>query len=71
MALIDTLGVRRPRSLSVKKPSLMARLALWRSRRTLAHLDARALKDVGISPDAARREAQLGLWDVPPSWTQR
>ncbi len=47
---------------------VMTHLAVWRSRRNLAQLDARALEDIGISADEAKREAQLGLWDVPPNW---
>jgi uncharacterized protein YjiS (DUF1127 family) len=51
--------------------ALRTRLALWRSRRDLAKLDAEALKDVGISAAAARREASLTVWDVPAGWTRR
>lgn len=50
---------------------LTRRLAVWRTRRSLAKLDARALEDIGVTPDAAAEEARLGLWDVPPSWRQR
>ncbi|WP_300032209.1 DUF1127 domain-containing protein [uncultured Roseobacter sp.] len=49
-------------------PTLRTRLGLWRSRRALARLDARALADIGVSPEEARREASLTVWDVPQSW---
>ena len=51
--------------------SLRSRLGLWRTRRALAKLDAAGLADVGISEDAARREASLTFWDVPDNWKTR
>jgi uncharacterized protein YjiS (DUF1127 family) len=44
------------------------RLALWRSRRALARLDAAALEDIGIDRETALREARLGIWNAPESW---
>lgn len=55
----------RPMALALK-----TRLALWRSRRDLAKLDAVALKDVGISAADARREASLTIWGLPAGWTR-
>ena len=47
-------------------PALIARLAEWRrrsrSRRALAALDARLLKDVGLSEAEARLEAARPFW---------
>lgn len=54
--------VRRPR-LSL---SLLA--GLWRQRRGLARLDERMLRDIGVSPQEAAREAARPLWDAPPNW---
>ncbi|MCK8483168.1 DUF1127 domain-containing protein [Aliiroseovarius sp. S2029] len=36
-----------------------------RERRALADLDANMLKDIGLTPDAAYREAHRPLWDIP------
>lgn len=52
------------------RPSLRQRLAmmlrLWRervlARRTLATMDARSLRDIGISPAAAAYEASKSFW---------
>lgn len=43
-------------------------LALRRERRRLALLDDHLLRDIGISRDAARREAARRDWDVPDHW---
>jgi len=40
-------------------------LDLWCERRTLRSLDARLLKDIGVDPEAAEREATRRPWDVP------
>lgn len=48
--------------------SLQRAVALWRSRRALAALDAAQLDDVGISAQQAQAEAQRPLWDAPSSW---
>ncbi|MFK7870716.1 MAG: DUF1127 domain-containing protein [Roseobacter sp.] len=50
---------------------VVTRLAVWRTRRALASLDAAALKDIGISPQAAASEAEKGFWDVPHTWKYR
>lgn len=42
--------------------------ALARQRADLAALDDRALKDIGVTPDAAAREAQRPFWDAPVFW---
>jgi len=38
------------------------------SRQRLAQLDARALRDIGLSPAQANREAQKPIWDAPDHW---
>jgi len=43
-------------------------LDVWRSRRALARLDARALADIGISAKSAHSEARKPIWDVPGTW---
>lgn len=48
--------------------SLRHAIALWRSRRALAALDAAQLDDVGISAQDAQAEARKPLWDAPASW---
>jgi uncharacterized protein YjiS (DUF1127 family) len=53
------------------RPSIAARLALWRSRRALARLDHHLLQDIGVTADDARREAALTVWDVPETWKNR
>ena len=48
--------------------SLRTMYDVWRSRRALAHLDARALDDIGVNPDRAAAEAAKPIWDVPSTW---
>lgn len=38
------------------------RLQLARERRALARLDDRLLCDIGVSPEAARQEAEKSFW---------
>jgi uncharacterized protein YjiS (DUF1127 family) len=47
---------------------LRATLAARRQRRSLATLDARMLRDIGITPEQARAEATRSPWDVPAHW---
>ena len=71
MAMIEnTFGLSFSRQ-ARRRPSLMTRLAVWRSRRALAKLDTRALEDIGVSPQEAQREAKLAAWDVPGNWVSR
>lgn len=51
--------------------SVITRLAVWRTRRALALLDADALTDIGISAQDAASEAEKGFWDVPHTWKCR
>lgn len=49
--------------------ALLRRVALWRAlareRRALATLDARLLRDMGISEGDAAREAARPFWEAP------
>ena len=47
---------------------LRTALALSRQRKSLAALDDARLADIGLTRDAALREAQRPLWDVPRGW---
>jgi uncharacterized protein YjiS (DUF1127 family) len=72
MSLID--HVSRQFRVVAAKPraaSLTTRLALWKSRRALARMDADRLDDIGITQKAAHMEAEKGIWDVPESWLNR
>lgn len=41
---------------------------LWKQRRSLAELDQHLLCDLGLTSQAAAREARRPLWDVPTNW---
>ena len=43
-------------------------LALRQQRNRLAALDARMLKDIGVTPRMAEDEAARPVWDVPQYW---
>lgn len=47
---------------------LAARRALRRQRQHLARLDDCRLRDIGLSPEEARREAGRPFWDAPAYW---
>ncbi|MEM9637049.1 MAG: DUF1127 domain-containing protein [Pseudomonadota bacterium] len=70
MAVIDHFSTRSTASRR-HGFGLRSYLALWRSRRALSRLDSRALEDIGITSEAAQREARRSLWDVPETWTNR
>jgi len=50
-------------------PSLLASflqaVRVWKERRELANMDASRLRDIGISQNAATREATRPIWDLP------
>ncbi|WP_299782126.1 DUF1127 domain-containing protein [uncultured Roseobacter sp.] len=71
MALIDHFSTRTETTQGKHRFGLTTYLAVWRSRRALARLDARALDDIGIDSEAAQREARRHLWDVPSTWINR
>ncbi len=57
----------RPATTARKLP-LGSMIALYRSRRALAALDADALADVGLTAAEARIEARRPFWDLPGAW---
>ena len=57
-------GARRP----ARPGSLSRFFGLWRQRRSLAHLDDHLLRDIGVTPQEAAREAARPIWDAPQSW---
>ena len=69
MALID-FNTTAHRATAPARPafSLFTALAVWRSRRALARLDAARLEDIGITRERAKREAEKPVWDVPATW---
>lgn len=60
--------VRRPVSILRR---IVALTALRRQRRSLAHLDARLLDDIGLEWSEAQAEAARRLWDAPQHWFDR
>lgn len=47
---------------------ISAALTLHRQRQKLSKLDDAALRDIGVSREDARREAQRAIWDAPKGW---
>jgi uncharacterized protein YjiS (DUF1127 family) len=43
-------------------------IALRRQRSSLARLDDHLLRDIGLTPETAKAEADRPLWDVPARW---
>ncbi|MCX7643713.1 MAG: DUF1127 domain-containing protein [Rhodobacteraceae bacterium] len=43
-------------------------LAVRRERQALRDLPPEMLRDIGLSREAALREAERPIWDVPPHW---
>ncbi|GAB1364228.1 hypothetical protein MASR1M32_34640 [Rhodobacter sp.] len=53
----------------VERMTMILRLiGLSRQRKSLARLDARLLRDIGITATEARSEADRPVWDVPAHW---
>ncbi len=61
-----------PRRHGRHRPGLTARiraaLALRRHRARLRDLGDHLLEDIGVTRDAAEREASRPIWDVPANW---
>ena len=53
-----TAARRRPVRLSLL-------IAIWFERRALSRMSDSALRDIGVSREAARAEANRPLWDIP------
>jgi uncharacterized protein YjiS (DUF1127 family) len=47
---------------------LVALAAVSRSRKGLMRLDDHLLRDIGLTHDAAKAEAQRPVWDAPSHW---
>lgn len=45
--------------------SVLSWLRVARERRRLARLDREQLRDIGITPEEARREISRHFWDIP------
>lgn len=43
-------------------------LALAKQRRALRRLDARAMRDMGLTRTEIERESRRPVWDVPATW---
>jgi uncharacterized protein YjiS (DUF1127 family) len=71
MAHVAHRSASTPVTLGSFATNIQKRLAVWRSRRDLAQLDDHALEDIGITPEQARAEARLSVWDVPANWRGR
>lgn len=52
-------------TVSITQVPVLTWLRVARERRRLANLDREQLADLGISPEAARREAARHFWDIP------
>ena len=75
MAILPRLAHLHPGSLSpasvsgrAARPSVWQRIAAWsrvaRERRRLLDLDEHILKDIGLTPEEAYREASRPFWDI-------
>ncbi len=51
--------------------ALLRALHLRQTRQHLARLEPHLLRDIGLTPDQARREASRIMWDAPEAWLQR
>ncbi|NNE79529.1 MAG: DUF1127 domain-containing protein [Silicimonas sp.] len=60
------------RGKTARRTGMLARFSAWYSlisqRRTLSKLDDHLLDDIGISREAARKEARRPVWDAPNQW---
>ena len=64
------LAIARPAALAPRDlwSRLTTALHLHRSRKSLRHLDAHLLQDIGLSRSQALHEADRPLWDAPERW---
>ncbi|WP_424969495.1 DUF1127 domain-containing protein [Dinoroseobacter sp. S76] len=66
LPLSASLPAPRPARFSL--PRLVHLLTLGRTRKQLRGLDAHMLNDIGLSREAADRESERPIWDVPQGW---
>jgi uncharacterized protein YjiS (DUF1127 family) len=62
------LSVSPSRSPLALLSRLRVLIALRRQRSSLARLDDHLLRDIGLTPETAKAEADRPLWDVPARW---
>lgn len=58
-------AIRAPSSRSARSAPLSRYFTVWAERRALAAMDDTRLRDLGITPDQAAREAARPIWDLP------
>lgn len=63
-----TLAARLPRLPRGVLHRLVSLMGLRASRRRLGELDARMLRDIGLTPEEAAAESERPFWDAPPGW---
>lgn len=66
MAHVELRRAARVRRAPFK--ALARMFAVARQRRALADLDDHLLRDIGVSPEEARKEAARPMWDAPDHW---
>ena len=67
--LTQSSGASCTKRARIRRPfGIFAMINLWKQRRALRSLDARALDDIGITADTAKAEAARPIWDVPTHW---
>lgn len=72
---MTALNISLPSRAAAPKLSLMQRIlsfeTLRKERVELSKLSDAQLKDIGITPDQARKEARRPAWDLPENWQRR
>ncbi len=63
-----SIPLAEPRRSRFAGMRLVDLLTLGRSRKQLRDLDARMLRDIGLTRIAAERESERPFWDVPTTW---
>lgn len=61
-------SLHAPQRARFSVPRLVDLLTLGRTRKQLRDLDAHMLSDIGLSREAAERESERPVWDVPQGW---
>jgi len=65
---VPPVSLARPARLAGLGARIGQAIALRRSRRALAQLDDRLLRDIGLSRSEAEAELARSPWDAPPHW---